>query len=269
MGNATAYVRFSSDMQDENSFDFQFRGIRDYAAKQGDVFIYEPYSDDAASGKDTNRQGFIQMLADIESARIKVERVYVYKFSRFMRNSLESRLAKRRLERLGVKVISTTEPIPEGHLGDFMETIIEGMDEFQSHLTGELSLAGSREVARKQYWLGGPAPYGYRLTKVPDREGCKREDQTVMRGDLEINEEEAKVVRRIFEIAAKTGKGGFAIYKQLCEDFGYMVLGRKGQPLGGRTVNAILRNPIYRGCFIYNKYGYEPFIEGVDRRGNE
>ena len=42
---------------------------------------------------------------------------------------------------------------------------------------------------------------------------------------------------------------------------GRPVLGRKGKPLDGRGVNAILRNPIYKGTVIYNDHGYRKALE--------
>lgn len=205
----------------------------------------------------------MQMFRDIESGKHKVKKVYVYKFSRFMKNREESILCKCKLRRLGVKVVSATEPLPDdGPMGKMIEGIIEVVDQFYVDLLGEYSLAGSREIAAKGYWLGGPAPFGFRTVGIPDREGCKRNGEIAMRSDLEIYEPEARIVKRIFRIAVEMGNGGGAIYKQLCEEEGGLVLGRKGKPLNGRGINAILSNPIYRGCYIYNDYGYVREIGG-------
>src|SRR5207302_543225 len=81
--------------------------------------------------------------------------------------------------------------------------------------------------------------------------------EIVKRGTLILKEIEARIVRRIFEIAVATGFGGHRIYQLLCKEMGGPILGRKGKPLGGRGVNAILRKPLYKGLFIYGSHGFK------------
>src|SRR5205085_1501615 len=114
---------------------------------------------------------------------------------------------------------------------------------------------GTIQVVRNGYWSGGPAPFGYDNAQIDNLEGHERRDETVKRGTLIPNRREAAIVIRAFEIAAETGKGGSLIYKQIAAEIGGPVLGRHGKPLGAGGINAILRNPIYRGQFIYNNYG--------------
>lgn len=260
MANAVMYARFSSDNQDQNSIDLQFRACREAAKRNGDEVVAE-YKDEGVSGTTAEREHFRRMMTDIRSGAIRVNRLYVYSFSRLMRDRIQAGIEKRRLREMGVEVRSATEPLPEDEkTAEMIEGIIDTINQYQSRDIGEKSLDGSMEVARNGYWTGGPAPYGYRLKRVPNAEGHRRGGEIVIRTRLEIEPDEAKWVKRIFELSATTGWGGWRIYKEICKEAGHPVLGRKGKPLGGGGVNQILRNPIYKGMVIYNDHGYRKVL---------
>ena len=261
MVQAGGYTRFSSDMQDGNSTDTQVRSIQTYADSHG-MEIVAFYKDEGTSGRSGDRAGFMQMLADIKSGRIKIEVLLVYKFSRFMRNLEESIVYKKKLESLGVKVISVTETLPEQDaVGKLTENILGCIDQFYSNMLSGMSLEGMKQIVLRKYWPGGPPPFGYSLKKVENAEGHSRKGEIVERNVLAVNPDEARTVKRLFEISAETGKGGHLVYLQLCQELGSQVLGRHGKPLGGRGVNDILRKKIYTGTFIYNSHGFRLSIE--------
>lgn len=194
------------------------------------------------------------MYNDIKSGVVKAEVILIYKMSRFFRNVHLWHVDETLFTDLGVRFISVTEPIPEdGPLADLQKTIIRAFDQFTSANIGLFSLDGSKQVVRQGFWAGGPAPFGYRRVKVMDKAGNER-------GNIVPDERESAIVRRIFQIAAESGKGGALIYKQLCEEIGGPITGRKEKALGAGGVNAILRNAVYTGKFIYNDYGYKSVI---------
>lgn len=200
----------------------------------------------------------MEMFGKIKNRELHVEKVYVYKFSRFMRNPDESNFFKMRLEALGVDVVSVTEPLSENSaVSEFMERLLELSNKFQSDTTAMHVRSAMRELVRRGYWTGGPAPFGYSILEIVNREGyIDKNGETVKRGTLVPEENEARIVRRIFEISAQTGFGGHRIYQQLCAELG-SVSGRSGGPLGGRGVNTILTKPIYKGLYIYGSHGYK------------
>lgn len=277
---AFAYTRFSSENQTGNSTDTQYRSIRDYADKNG-YSIIEHLDDAAVSGRTPGREEFMRMVGMIKAGKVKADAILVYKFSRFMRNMEESVIYRRMLERLGVKVISVTEKVPdEGPVGKLIENVLACIDQFYSDLLAGLSLEGQKEIVRNKYWPGGPPPFGYDLKKIANAEGHSRKGQIVQRNVLVVNAAEAKIVKRIFEISAETGKGGHLIYKQLCDEFGGAILGRPkpkrspngerfllpAQPMDGGSINAILKKKIYVGVFIYNSHGLRAAVEGANER---
>lgn len=98
---------------------------------------------------------------------------------------------------------------------------------------------GRREKARQGLWNGGPAPYGY-----------KQKDNT-----LEINEDEAYVVRLIFEKFANTGMGYGGVAKYLNLQ-GISKNPHKESDItvwSGRCIQSILDNPVYIGKIAYGR----------------
>jgi site-specific DNA recombinase len=203
----------------------------------------------------------MEMFDDIKTGKIKVKKVYVYMFNRFMRNPDESRFYKMRLEALGVDVVSAMQTRPEeAYMANFMEGIIELTDKMTSDIIGIHVRSGMEELARRGYWTGGPPPFGYAIKQIDSREGHLVKGEIVKRAILVPNEEQAAIVRRIFEIAATADVGGHRIYEILCQELGREILGSKGQKLGGRGVNAILRKPIYKGrAGLFS----ESFLQGL------
>lgn len=268
MANVAAYARYSSDNQDDNSLDTQFAEIRQAVVRNGDVLVAE-FADSGVSGRTGDREQFQKMIQAIKAGLLKVEKLYVFKFSRFMRDAFESSYYKRLLRNYGVHVVSVREPLPqEKGMADLMETVIEGMDRFFLHNLGEHVSAGMRQLVTKGYWSGGVPPYGYQSQEIDNREGHSNSDGVVKRAILKPDAKEAAIVRRIYEISVVTGQGGYSIYKQLCRETGTQVLGKLGKPLGGRGVNEILRKPIYKGIVVYGQYKFETvFRESTDSEG--
>ena len=134
MATAAAYIRVSSERQDEYSPDSQIRLIREYAEKNGyeipDGFVF---FDDGISAKSAVRRvEFNRMIAMAKEKTPPFDAILVWKFSRFARNQEESIVYKNLLRKKGIQVISISEPIIDSPFGDLIERIIEWMDEYLS-----------------------------------------------------------------------------------------------------------------------------------------
>lgn len=77
---------------------------------------------------------------------------------------------------------------------------------------------------------------------------CKRQD-----GSLEVMEEEAEVIRKIYEYCG-AGYGSRAI-ANIFLDQGYKK--RTGKPLTATAVGRIIRNPLYKGTMVMNRFHYD------------
>ena len=69
-----------------------------------------------------------------------------------------------------------------------------------------------------------------------------------------INEEEAKIVREIYNLAAYDNYGSRLISKYLSEKG---VVGKNGNTIAEGVVRRIIRNPLYKGVVVMNKKSYD------------
>lgn len=234
---ASAYIRVSTDDQAELSPETQLEEIRKYAQREG-IFLLEDqiYIDSGISGKKAERRPeFMRMIATAKEKDCPFSVILLWKYSRFARNQEESIFYKSVLRsKCGVDVVSVTEPLIAGPFGSLIERIIEWMDEFYSiRLSQEVKRSMSVNAQRGK--LQCTASFGYRV-----------ED-----GRLVPEEEEAQLVRRIFD-SFLSGKGLFPIAKELN---GLGVRTHRGNRFENRTVEYILRNPVYIGKLRWNPTG--------------
>ena len=129
---ACAYVRVSTDKQEELSPDSQIREIKEYAARNNMLISKIYVEEHGISGKNASkRPAFQEMIATCKEKSHPYDVVLVWKFSRFARNIDESTYYKSILrKKCNVDVQSVSEPIIEGMYGRLIEMVIEWSDEF-------------------------------------------------------------------------------------------------------------------------------------------
>lgn len=234
---AAAYIRVSTDDQAELSPDSQLEEIRKYAQREGLLLLNQHiYIDAGISGKKADRRPeFMRMVAQAKEAACPFSVILLWKYSRFARNQEESIFYKSVLRsKCGIEVISVTEPLIAGPFGSLIERIIEWMDEFYSiRLSQEVKRSMTVNAQRGK--LQAAPSFGYRA------EG----------GKLIPLPEEAAHVRRIFDRFA-AGAGIYQIAKEL-NDQG--VRTHRGNAFENRTVEYIIRNPVYIGKLRWNPAG--------------
>ena len=235
---AAAYLRVSTEKQDEYSLDSQLKLIREYAA-QRDIIVPQEYVfvEDGISGRRADkRPAFQRMIGHAKAGEFEL--ILVWKFSRFARNQEESILYKSMLSRSGVEVVSISETLDDSPFSSLIERIIEWMDEFYSiRLSGEVK-RGMDEKLRRGEVVGGPS-FGY---DMKDKNYVPNED--------------AETVRRIFRDFL-SGKGAATIAREL------NALGIKtarGKAPSNRMVKYILQNPVYIGKIRYSKDGRVDYV---------
>lgn len=234
---AAAYIRVSTDDQVEYSPDAQLVEIRKYASAHGYVIPNEfVFMDEGVSGKHTaKRDEFNRMIGTAKQKPKPFDAILLWKFSRFARNRQDSIVYKSMLRHdLGIDVISISEPLSEDKTSILMEAIIEAMDEYYSINLAEEVKRGMTEKARRGGLQSNPS-FGYKvvdnmLVPIP---------------------EEAALVRGIFDRFIQ-GEGLFPIAKWL-NSLG--VTTHRGNQFENRTVEYILRNPVYIGKLRWNPSG--------------
>jgi DNA invertase Pin-like site-specific DNA recombinase len=240
MKRACGYIRVSTDRQEEYSPDAQLRLILDYCAKNEYVISKEDiFEDIGISGKLADkRDGFIKMIGMCKTKEHPYDVIVVWKFSRFARNQEESIVYKSMLRKIGIEVVSISEPIADGLGGKLTEAILEIMDEYYSINLSQEVMRGMTQKAMSGRYLGN-VPYGYTKTDslpVP-------------------NEEEAKIVRYIFTTFANTRS-----YASIVKTLNHQgIRTRNGNDWTRKTVNYILCNPFYAG---FNRWNYSTHKHG-------
>ena len=234
---AAAYIRVSTDDQVEYSPDAQLVEIRKYAASHGYVLPTEfIFLDEGISGKHTEtRPEFNRMIGTAKQKPRPFDAILLWKFSRFARNREDSIVYKSMLRReLGIDVISISEPLADDKMSIIMEAMIEAMDEYYSLNLAEEVKRGMTEKARRGGLQSTPS-FGYRV-----------EDNVLVPVP-----EEAALVRSIFDRFI-AGEGLFPIAKWLNE---MGVKTHRGNRFENRTIEYILRNPVYIGKMRWNPTG--------------
>ena len=236
MKTAAAYLRVSTEEQDEYSLDSQLKLIRAYAAGHDllvpDEFVFR----DETSGRSAKkRRDFQRMIALAREKDRPFEAILVWKFSRFARNQEESIVYKAMLARSGVDVVSISEPLAEGPFGSLIERILEWMDEFYSiRLSGEVKRGMAEKVSRGE--IVTPPSFGYDL----DRDARRY-----------VPNADAAVVRQIYQ-EYLAGKG----MTKIARDLGRAgVRTRRGSLPDNRFVHYILENPVYIGKLRWSSGG--------------
>lgn len=233
---AAAYIRVSTDNQTELSPDSQIKEIRKYAKQHGYIVPNEYiFRDDGISGrKAEKRPEFIRMIATAKLKPAPFSAVLLWKFSRFARNQEESIFYKGMLSRNHIEVKSISEPILDGPFGSLIERIIEWFDEFYSiNLSGEVK-RGMKERVERGGAVSIPA-FGYDIV-----------DKNYI-----VNPATAPIVRQIFADYLN-GMGALQIAHKL-NDMGIRTT--RGNLWENRTVDYVLRNPVYIGKIRWNPNG--------------
>lgn len=231
MLNAVIYARYSSDNQREESIEAQIRAIKEYASKN-DYQIIKIYTDEARTATTDDRPQFLQMIKD--SVLGLFNTVIVHKLDRFARNRYDSAIYRKKLKDNGVRLISVLEPLDDSPESVILESVLEGMSEYYSKNLSREVMKGMKETALECKHNGGIAPLGYDV--APDR-------------TYVINENEAKIVKMVFEMYAD----GYSFNNIIDElnSKGYKT--KAGREFGKNSINNILKNEKYRGVYIFNR----------------
>lgn len=200
------YERLSRDdeMQGEsNSITNQKKYLEEYAKAQGFKNIRH-FTDDGYSGVDFNRPGFQSLIAAVEAGEIDV--VCVKDMSRFGRNYLKVGFyTEIMFPEKGVRFIAINNGVDSANPSENDFTpFLNIMNEWYAKDTSNKIRAIFRSRMQDGKRCSGAIPYGY-----------KRDPED--KNHLLIDEEAAKVVRRIFQMIID-GMGTKAIANQLSEE---------------------------------------------------
>ena len=244
------YTRVSTAMQvDGYSLDAQKDKLKRYADYQ-EMQIVGEYSDEGHSGKNiAGRPDFMRMLEDIEDGKGEVSFVLVFKLSRFGRNAADVLNSLQLMQDYGVNLICVEDGIDSSkESGKLMISILSAVAELERENILVQTMEGRKQKAREGKWNGGFAPYGYKLVD----------------GDLVIAEDEAEIIRLIFDKFIHTNMGATGVADYL-NTHGYKKKKRQNNTLdvfAPSFIKGVLDNPIYMGKLAYGRRATEK-IQGT------
>lgn len=240
-----AYARVSTEKESQvESFEKQIEFFNEFT-KKNNYELYKLYADEGISGKQIkHRKQFQQMMQDAKTK--KFDKVVVKDVSRFARNTVDLLQSIRELKSYGIEVdFLNNGEIMEGG-SEFILTILGAMAQQESANMSKRVKFGKDITAKK-----GRVPnivFGY--DKIPDE-----------RYTLKINEEEAKIVKEIFESYVYKGIGTTKIAWDL-NDRGIRTKKTKSKWVQTSIVR-MLKNPIYTGRVTNKKSEVTDFITGT------
>ncbi|MEW9121563.1 MAG: recombinase family protein [Thermotaleaceae bacterium] len=226
------YTRVSTQMQaDEGlSLDAQKSNLEDFCERYEYQFL-GIYQDAGLSGRNINRPQLQQMLNDAAKGLFDI--VLVWKISRISRNLKDLLTIVEELEKRKVALISCTEPFDTStHLGKAFLQILGTFAELERNTLAENVKMSLMDNAKKGRWNGGVV-YGY----------------DAVEGELCINQREAEVVKKIFDLYIQ-GWGYSKIMNYLNKS---EVETKKGAKWNIQQIKRTLSNPVYIGQKSYNK----------------
>ena len=233
------YARVSTDHDDQfSSYEAQIDYYTKYIQARPDWQFVDVYTDEGITGTSTkHRGGFNQMVDDALAG--KIDLIVTKSVSRFARNTVDSLTTIRKLKESGVEVYFEKENIwTFDGKGELLLTIMSSLAQEESRSISQNCTWGQRKrFSDGKFSVAYSHFLGY--DKGPD-------------GGLIINEEQAKVVRRIFGMYLE-GYNPHAIARILTED-------KIPTPFGKETwipstIRSILKNEKYKGCALLQK-GY-------------
>ena len=231
----TYYARVSTDSDEQlNSLGNQVTHYEDFIKKNSSWTFVEGYIDEGLSGISTkNRENFNRMIDDAELK--KFDLIITKEISRFARNTLDSIKYTRQLLSYDVGVffqndnINTFDEDSELRLS-IMSSIAQ--DELRK-LSSRVKF-GHQQAIKNNVVLGNNRMFGYRKSNK----------------HLVIQEEEAQMVRELFELYATNNYSMKDIEKIFWEK-GYR--NHNGNKIAHTTMSNMISNPKYKGYYVGNK----------------
>lgn len=251
---AAVYCRVSKKEQADfgYSVDEQERLLIQHCKSHGYDFVGS-YTDRGISGKNIQGREQLKLLLDDAKAQ-KFDIVLVWKINRISRALKDLLQIVELLERNSVSLKSITEAFDNSNpMGRMQFQMMGIIGEFERGCIAENVKMGMLAKAKAGSWNGGIV-LGYDSKQVGDS-NVKRPEKRLM-----VNEQEARIVREIFQLYA-SGLGYKAIVSKI-NTMGYKT--KKGNDFSVNTVRQILMNPIYIGKIRFNRY---PDWSSKRRRG--
>jgi len=230
-----AYVRVSTDsIQQEDSLENQTSYFKDFITANPEWEFAGIYSDQGISGFKETRPGFQRMITDAKAGKINL--IVVKSISRFARNTETVLKFSRELKNIGVGIFFQLQNINTlSGAGELMLTVLAAFAQAESE-----GASDNVKLTYKRKFSSGIPAYGLEKTFGYT---------TNIEGDIVTDEEKAKIVRLIFDLAEKE------VWPSKIKEYlnKNKIPGRSGGQWDDTAIFRVLHNVAYKGDVILQK----------------
>ncbi|WP_353275782.1 recombinase family protein [Wolbachia endosymbiont (group A) of Pipizella viduata] len=237
------YARVSSEKQaQKGTIESQIAELERRISEDEHKLLNEyRFIDNGYSGSDLERPDLDRLRDKVGKGEI--DKIYIHSPDRLSRKTVYQMILLDEFEKAGVEVIFLnykTDKSPESNLLLQMQGAVA---EYERAKMMERYRRGRLHAARRgSVSVIGKASYGYRYIK----KGTIGEE-----GKLEINEEEAKVVRELF---MWVGEERIRTIEVICRLKERSIRTQTGKERWNKsTISQILKNPVYKGQAVYGR----------------
>lgn len=244
---AACYCRVSTDKEEQlQSLEMQKQSFREYCDKNN-LELYNIYPDEGISGKSfKKRKAFNRMMADAQKGLFDI--ILVKDFSRFSRNTVDLLSNIRKLKAMNIPVIFLNYNMDNMGESELLITVMGAMAQEELHALSKKVKSSKRINASR-----GRVPnfaFGY---------------DHVDTFNLEVNEQEAYWVRKIFEMYVYEGMGTMKIAEHLNSN--NVSTKKKGtNGWSQHVIASILKNQLYIGKVVNRKSEVVDVLEGTRKK---
>ena len=243
------------DEQNQADIPVQRKACREFAAKMGWTIVHEEQENGVSGYKvGASDRDKLQLLKE-RAEQGKFDILLVFMFDRLGRKSDETPFVVEWFVKHGIRVWSVNEGEQrfESHTDRLTNYIRYWQADGESQKTSIRTKTALGQMVQEGRFRGGSAPYGYRL--APSGIFNKRKHEVYK---LEIDEDEARVVRMMFNLCVGSGYGRCKI-ANLISSQGIQT--RTGGNWHEATVGHILHNITYMGVLRSGESQSEVFPE--------
>ncbi len=221
-----------------NSLDAQREACEAYIksqAHEGWSLVEDRFDDGGLSGASLERAALQQLLDAVRARRIDI--IVVYKVDRLTRSLADFAKLVELFDEHGVSFVSVTQSFnTTTSMGRLTLNVLLSFAQFEREVIGERVRDKIAASKTKGLWVGGPIPLGYRSEKK----------------QLVIVEEDAAVVRRIFQLYLDLGSVGAVA--QILDREGIRTRLRHGFRVG--MLAHLLKNRFYIGEIVWREVSH-------------
>ena len=242
------YTRKSTDEgldQEFNSLDAQREAAEAYIASQrGTGWECRPdrYDDGGYTGGNMERPALKRLMTDIEGG--KVDCIVVYKVDRLSRSLLDFARIIGAFEKHGVSFVSVTQQFnTTTSMGRLTLNILLSFAQFEREIISERTRDKIAATRRKGKWSGGMPILGYDIAPEGGKLLVNEDEAAIVRGIFELYLERMSLIETIKELDARGWASKRWTTKKDRE--------RGGKPFNKNSLFKLLTNVLYIGKITY------------------